>query len=436
VVDELKVFDRCLTGVEVLQLHDGNSLTQCLLLPWDALSETQRIQLLQYYLANYDATHIELLSELKRRREEQGAFVEGIPEIMTMREMPQPRTTYVLRRGAYDARGEVVEPGVPACLPPWPKDQPRNRLGLARWLTDPQHPLLARVSVNRFWQAFFGRGLVSTAGDFGSQGEQPTHPELLDWLARHYVDSGWNTKELVRLIVTSQTYRQDSDCSPQHRALDPENRWLARGVSYRLPAEMIRDNVLSVSGLLVGPPGGPPVKPYQPDGLWEEKSGLAYVRDKGEGSHRRSLYTFWKRTSPPPAMMTLDAPTREVCVARRQATSSPLQALVFWNDPQYVEAARALAERVLAMRLNSPQKDLDTLFRLLTGRHANPAELAVLQRFLDEQQAYFSADAQRATQFLSIGDHACAAGLDPIRLAALAAVAESLLSYDQTVMKR
>jgi hypothetical protein len=436
VVDELKVFDRCLTAVEVLQLHDGLSLSQCLQGSWDDLDETQRGQVLQYYLANYDPTHRQLLTELKQRREEQGAFVEGIPEIMVMREMPEPRTTYVLRRGAYDARGAVVGPGVPDCLPAWPADQPRNRLGLARWLTDPQHPLLARVTVNRLWQSFFGRGIVSTAGDFGSQGEQPTHPELLDWLARHFIDSGWNTKELVRLMVTSQTYRQDSDCSPQQRALDPENRWLARGVSYRMPAEMIRDNVLSVSGMLVGTQGGAPVKPYQPEGLWEEKSGLAYVRDKGEGSHRRSLYTFWKRTSPPPAMMTLDAPTREVCVARRQATSSPLQALVFWNDPQYVEAARALAERVVAMQLHSPQDELNALFRMLTGRHASSEELTVLQRFWDEQQAYFAADPQRATQFLSVGDHASAAGIDPIRLAALAAVAETLLSYDLTVMKR
>ena len=223
---------------------------------------------------------------------------------------------------------------------PFDGSWPRNRLGLARWLTDPKHPLTARVAVNRWWQSFFGRGIVPTPEDFGSQGQLPSHPELLDWLARTFIDSGWDVKHLVRLIVTSATYRQGSDAPADLVARDPENVLLARGPRLRLSAEMLRDGALAASGLLVDTIGGPPVKPYQPAGLWEEKSGTAYQRDVGPGSHRRSLYTFWKRTSPPPAMLTFDATTREVCAVKRQTTATPLQALVLLNDPQYVEAAR------------------------------------------------------------------------------------------------
>ena len=435
-VDELKVFDRCLTPVEVAQSHDGQTLTQLLEQPWENLTESQRAQLLPYYLDNFDRPHAESLAKLKQLRDERSAAVDPTPEVMVMRELPERRTTYLLKRGAYDARGRVVEPGVPACLPSWPTGQPKNRLGLARWLTDPQHPLLARVAANRLWHSFFGHGLVVTTEDMGSQGQRPSHPELLDWLSTQFVESSWDRKALVRLIVTSATYRQDSDCTPEARLQDPDNRLLARGPSYRLPAEMIRDNALFASGLLVDKLGGPPVKPYQPEGLWEEKSGLAYVRDTGEGSHRRSLYTFWKRTSPPPSMMTLDAPTREVCVARRQATSTPLQALVFWNDPQYVEAARALAQRVLQMQPANQEDQLTTVFRLLTSRRPTAEELAILHRFLEEQRTYFAQDPEKAVRFLSVGDQQRTPELDVIQLAALSAVAQSLLSYDQTVMKR
>ena len=264
-----------------------------------------------------------------------------------MKEMPHPRPTFLLKRGAYDAPGERVLAGTPASLPPFDSSWPRNRLGLARWLTSPRHPLTARVAVNRWWQAFFGRGIVATPEDFGSQGQLPSHPELLDWLARTLIDSGWDVKRLIRVIVTSATYRQSSDTSSELLARDPENILFARGPRFRLPAEMIRDGALAASGLLVDTIGGPPVKPFQPPGLWEEKSGLTYQRDAGAGSHRRSLYTFWKRTSPPPAMLTFDATTREVCAVKRQTTATPLQALVLLNDPQYVEAAGALAQRAM-----------------------------------------------------------------------------------------
>ena len=276
-------------------------------------------------------------------------------------------------------------------MSPFDGSWPRNRLGLARWLTDPNHPLTARVAVNRWWQSFFGRGIVATPEDFGSQGQLPTHPELLDWLARTFIDSGWDVKHLVRLIVTSATYRQSSDTTPDLVAKDPENLLLARGPRLRLSAEMLRDGALAASGLLVDTIGGPPVKPYQPAGLWEEKSGTPYQRDVGPGSHRRSLYTFWKRTSPPPAMLTFDATTREVCAVKRQTTATPLQALVLLNDPQYVEAARGLARRALHEGGSTLADRVVFLFRTTTGRRPGPREIKTLESLYREQYDEFRA---------------------------------------------
>ncbi len=435
-VDELHVLRRCLTPIEVTQLYDGQALTRLLERRWDELDAGQRELLKQYFVEHHDADYAAARQRLRTLRDERSALIEPIPEIMVMRELPERRATYVLRRGAYDQPAAAVEPNVPDSLPPWPADQPKNRLGLARWLTDPQHPLLARVAVNRLWQSLFGQGLVTTAEDLGSQGDLPEHGALLDALANQFVESGWNVKALVRLIVTSATYRQDSKCTPALRAQDPANRLLARGPSYRLPAEMIRDQALAASGLLVDQLGGPPVKPYQPPGLWEEKARLTYERDQGAGSHRRSLYTYWKRTSPPPAMMILDTPTREVCVARRQTTATPLQALVFWNDPQYVEAARALAQRVLQQHPADPDRQLVTMFRLVTSRQPADRELAVLRQLRVEQQAHYRTYQEDATRLLEIGDHPRDGSLDPSDLAALSAVAQVLLSYDETVMKR
>jgi hypothetical protein len=262
-------------------------------------------------------------------------------------------------------------------------------------------------------------------------------PELLDWLAGSFIDSGWDEKQLVKTIVMSATYRQDSACSRQAYAADPDNVLLGRGPRYRLPAEMLRDNALLVSGLLVNKLGGPPVKPYQPDGLWKEKSGHVYQRDEGEGSHRRSIYTYWKRTSPPPAMMTLDAAKRDVCQVKRQTTATPLQALVLLNDPQYVEAARALAERVLRELpdQNSEQR-LSSMFRRLTSRQPDAEQLRLLERLLAEQQEYFRQNPDNAGQFLAVGDHRPEDGLDATELAAWAVVAEALLNYDETVTLR
>ena len=352
-----------------------------------------------------------------------------------MQEMPEKRQTFLLARGAYDAPRDPVSPGTPSGLPALHDDLPKNRLGLSQWLTDPVHPLTARVTVNRFWQMLFGQGLVPTANDFGSQGQLPTHPELLDYLAASFIASGWDVKSLLKQIVTSATYQQSAECPAELREADPQNQWLARGPRYRLPAEMIRDGALFTSGLLVEQRGGPPVKPYEPPGLWEEKGSESYKRDEGPGSHRRSLYTFWKRTSPPPAMMTLDAADREVCVVQRQTTATPLQALVLLNDPQFVEAARAAAVNVMQTE-NSLDGRIAVLFREFTGREPSDAERAVLATLFADQQLTFTESAQSAVEFLNVGDHRAAEEIDEAELAALTVVAQAIMNHYDTVTKQ
>ena len=279
-------------------------------------------------------------------------------------------------RGAYDKKGDPVTAATPSRLPAFPLGQPTNRLGLARWLVDPHNPLTARVTVNRLWQSVFGVGLVRTAEDFGSRGELPSHPELLDWLAFEFIRTGWDVKRMMKLLVTSATYRQDSRVTPELRALDPENRLLARGPRYRLPAEMIRDQALAVSGLLVEKLGGPSVKPYHPPGLYEQvvagTGPSTYVQGKGDELYRRSLYTYWKRSVPNPAMLVFDAPFRETCTVRRARTTTPLQALNLLNDPTYVEAARFLAQRMMREGGAMPKSRIRHGFRLVTGREPRP----------------------------------------------------------------
>jgi hypothetical protein len=435
-VDELQIYNRCLTDIEAAQVCDGKTLDETLASAADGLDEPRKEALFAYYLANHDEPYRDALAALQALRGQRSAVVDPIQEIMVMKEMPQPRPTFLLKRGAYDAPGPQVYPGTPASLPPPAEGWPRNRLGLARWLTDPSHPLTARVAVNRFWQSLFGRGLVATPEDFGSQGQLPTHPALLDWLARSFIDSGWDVKGLLKQIVMSATYRQTSDCSPELYARDPENVLSARGPRYRWPAEMIRDGALSAGGLLVQRLGGPPVKPYQPAGLWKEKSGKVYQRDEGEGSRRRSLYTYWKRTSPPPAMITLDAAKRDVCVVKRQTTATPLQSLVLLNDPQYVEAARALAERAMTETADGLEAQLAFAFRTLTSRRPAEEELQVVKQLYEEQREEFGSRPDEAARLLAVGDHQARQGLDPIALAAMTEVVQALMNYDETVTKR
>jgi hypothetical protein len=330
---------------------------------------------------------------------------------------------------------------VPAAIGPrLPKDAPPNRLSLANWIVDPRNPLTARVTVNRFWQQYFGTGLVKTAEDFGAQGEWPSHPELLDWLATEFVQSGWDAKHIQRLIVTSATYRQSSHVSEELAQRDPENRLLARGPRFRLDAEGVRDMALAVSGLLVDTIGGKSVKPYQPPGLWEAISYTSsntahFVKGKGDALYRRTMYTFWKRTSPPPALTTFDAPSREECTVRRGRTNTPLQALVLMNDDQYVEAARHLAARMVHEGGATPTERIVFAFRLATSRRPTADEIAVFTRLFDEQKAAYANNAEAAERLIHVGDSPADTTVDARELAAWSIVANVILNLDETITK-
>ena len=367
----------------------------------------------------------------------------SIPRTLVTAERDRAVQTHFLIRGQYDQKGGEVSPGTPAHLPPLPADtegRRANRLDLAQWLTDPSHPLTARVAVNRFWQEIFGIGFVRTSEDFGLQGERPTHAELLDWLAVDFVEHGWDVKRLVRQIVTSATYRQSSAVSYDERAADPDNRLLARAPRSRLDAERIRDSALAVGGLLIDRIGGRSVRPYQPSGLWKP---LAYTgsntgefeRDHGDALYRRSLYTFWKRTSPPPTMQLFDAPTRESCEMRRTRTNTPLQALALMNDEQFVEAARAFAERILSADVDSDRERAVLAFRTATARRPTDDETAVVLGLLREGAARFEQDPEAAERLLSVGESVPDPQLDAVRLAAWTVVANLILNLDEVVTK-
>ena len=437
-VDELRIFDRALTAIEAAHLAGRGDLVAAVSKKSSELSPDQRAALFDYFLAAAHARSRELAGELHALRKKHNDVVNPIPEVMVMQEMPRPKPAFVLKRGAYDAPGEAVSADTPASLQPFPQDQPRNRLGLARWLLADSNPLMARVTVNRAWQQMFGVGLVETADNFGSQGAQPSHPELLDYLARSFLeDMRWDMKRLLKTIAMSATYRQSSRAPSSLYAQDPDNRLLARGPARRLTAEMLRDQALAVSGLLTEKLGGPSVKPYQPDGMWDVAMGRPkYDQSKGPDLYRRSLYTFWKRTVPHPAMVVFDAADRSNCTARRQATSTPLQALALLNDVQHVEAARHVARRMLPEGGTTMDERLGFAFRLVTGRRCKPLELDVLRRLFDKQREFFTADEEAATKLLSVGESKTDPTLNPIDLAAGTVVAQAILNHDATVTKR
>ena len=364
-----------------------------------------------------------------------------VQETSVMEELPEPRPTYVLARGRYDAPktdAARVSRTTPAVLPQFPTGAPHDRLGLAEWLTEPNHPLTARVAVNRYWQMIFGRGIVSTSENFGIQGAAPTHPELLDWLARDFVDSGWDTKALLKKIVLSATYRQDSVLRRDLKEKDPENLLLSRGPSHRLSAEMMRDTALAASGLLDDKFGGPPVSPYMPGDLWREANSMspAYHQSVGGDLYRRSLYTVVKRTAPMPDMTAFDAPSREVCVMKRSVTGTPQQAFVLLNDTQFVEAARVLAQHALKESGPDNAKQIRFAFRHLTGRDPDTTEANVLAELWKEQEKIFLAEPARAKQLISVGDTKADESLDVVKLAAATVVSQAILNLDATVWKR
>ena len=362
-------------------------------------------------------------------------YLATVPTVMVMEEGPA-KDTFVLNRGAYDQRGAKVEAAVPGALPPLPPGAPANRLTLAQWLVNRDNPLTARVQVNRLWQNFFGIGLVKTVDDFGSQGEWPSHMELLDWLAVEFMESGWDLQHIERLIVSSRAYRRASTSSSELLAKDPENRWLARGPRLRLAAPFIRDQALAVSGLLVNKLGGPSVKPYQPEGLWQELAGGAgYKADKGEGLYRRSLYTYWKRTIAPPSMINFDAATREVCSVRESRTNTPLQALNLMNDVAYLEASRKLGERVLREGGTTDRARLDFAVMTVLARPIKAGEAATLEAALRRFRARFEAKPADAETYLNQGDSPRDPSIAVPELAAWTTISSLLLNLDETITK-
>ncbi|MGE0607622.1 MAG: DUF1553 domain-containing protein, partial [Pirellulales bacterium] len=384
----------------------------------------------------FDALHKEVADVTAART----AFDAAIPTSLVMADMPQPRETFVLVRGAYDKKADKVEPNVPAVFPPLPADAPKNRLALARWLVDPAHPLTARVIVNRFWQQYFGTGIVKTAEDFGSQGDQPTHPTLLDWLATEFIASGWDVKALQKQILMSATYQQSSRATPELLQRDPANELLSRGPRFRLDGEVLRDSALAVSGLLVEKQGGPSVKPYQPEGLWQAVSFVGsntgiFKADTGDGLYRRSMYTFWKRTSPPPSLTTFDAPSRETCTVRRGRTNTPLQALTLMNDTQFVEAARKLAERAMTEGGSTLSDQVNYIYRAVLGRLPAADEQQIVAEVHAAQLALFTADAEAAPKLLKVGESPRNEALDANELAALTMLCNLVLNLDEAVTK-
>lgn len=375
-----------------------------------------------------------ILSFVNNRNDE-----EEIP-LMVMREMDKPRKTFILNRGIYDQPLEEVTAATPEFIFSFDEGFSRDRLGLANWLFDDRNPLTARVAVNRLWQQLFGQGIVSTPYDFGNQGALPTHPKLLDFLALKYQNEGWDTKQMLKYMVMSATYQQSSNATPKMISQDPENRYLARASRLRLSAEMLRDQALQLGGLLNEEIGGPSVKPYQPEGLWRETTGggggstARYEIDTGNLVYRKSLYTFWKRTVPPPSMMTFDAASRDLCTVKRQQTSTPLQALVLLNDPQFIEASRSLAEEALSSR-NDVTERITFMFRKATSRSPSEEELEILKDYFEEEKKGFTTEPERADAYLAIGRSEVSASLDKVELAAYAIVAHAILNLDEAITR-
>ena len=439
-IDDVRFYPRTLTETEVAALAGSDSITPLLAKSDTARTDAERDTLKQYFLTSIDKTYQKLTAEIAALDKRVAELSKPTVDVMVMQDVPKMRATFVLDRGNYSSpkKDEPVQPGTPGMLPPLPKDAEANRLGLARWLTQPNHPLTARVTVNRYWSMLFGRGLVKTLADFGAQGDWPTHPALLDWLAVDFVESGWDVKRMLKLMVMSGTYRQSTRLTPELLQADPENKLLARGPRFRLQAEFIRDNALAASGLLVKEVGGAGVKPYQPPGLWNEVSlsgNVRFVQDHGGDLYRRSLYTYWKRSAPAPAMTIFDSPTRESCTLERSRTNTPLQALVTLNDTQFVEAARVLASRAIREGGQSPREQIVHAFRLATGVRPSEPVLELLVETYEDEFATFTSENERATKLLAVGESPRDKTITPADHAAMTIVTSMILNLDQTVTR-
>ena len=453
VLDELRIVQRVVPDDLVADWYRGERLRGILATDPGSRNDVERAFLLDDYIAhNTDDTIQATRRRMRQTARAEQKFRATIPTTLVMQDLPTPRTTHVLVRGQYDQPGEIVQPGVPASIGRLTSDAPRNRLGLARWVVSSDNPLTARVTVNRLWKHCFGHGLVRTMNDFGTQGAPPTHPQLLDWLAAEFRGSGWDVKRLLRLIVTSRTFRQDSRRHGD-ASFDPYNRLLSRGPSYRLSAEMIRDQALAVSGLLRRRIGGPSVKPYQPPGLWKEVSYNAaeiYEADTGDGLWRRGLYTWIKRQAPPPSFLAFDGTTREKCTIQRAVTNTPLQSLVLLNDPVFVEAARALATRVLLGQraepgsvdkppdtpLNATDRRLSRLVQRVLSRQPDNGERQLLSGLLQRQRERFRLNPATANSLLSVGKTPLDSRLDPLELATWTVVAQAVMNLDEAITLR
>ena len=431
-IDEVQLFNRCLSTPEIQVLYEQQEEVA------PSPSQSYSRNFMVPYLLQKDSTYQEIQNRQKELLVRRTRLLEEVPEIMVMEDRSEVRPTFLLDRGQYNAPKEEVFVGTPQAVMPFPVEAPPDRLGLARWLTNEKNPLTARVAVNRYWQLIFGKGLVDTPHDFGTQGALPSHPDLLDWLAVNFMETGWNVRDLLKLMLTSQTYKQSSLSSEVQRERDPNNTYLSRSPSYRMTAEMIRDNALAASGLLVRKVGGPSVKPYQPKGVWDVGVLVSgpYTESTGEDLYRRSMYTYIRRTSPHPAMVVFDAPNRLVCTAKRENTNTPLQALVLLNDPQFVEAARVLAARMLKEGGVSLEDQLIYGFRLLCGREPEERELSLLADQFQKAYTKFNASTSEANELLSVGEYPLPLNMDKSRLAAMTGVANALMGFDEVYIKR
>ena len=439
-LQDLRIYGRGLSADEVEQLASSARLAQILAKPAAQRSKAEREELFDFWLRREDKPYQDLAARLAEIEREQSAIRARGTVAHVMQERADAAKAYVLFRGDYDKRREEVKPATPAFLPPMPAELPRNRLGFAQWLLRPEHPLTARVTVNRFWQEIFGTGLVKTTEDFGVNGEMPANQELLDWLAVDFRESGWDVKRLFRVMVTSAAYRQAAVTTPEKFERDPQNRFLSRGPRFRMDAEMVRDYALAASGLLAAKIGGPSVRPYQPDGVWDavampESNTRFYRADSGEGLYRRSVYTFWKRAAPPASMEIFNAPTRESCTVRRERTNTPLQALVTLNDPQFVEAARRLAEIATKQGGEKNAGRIDFAARRLLARPLRAEELRIVESSLNALLKHYRADPAGAKNLLAVGQSPADPKLDPAALAAWTMVANELMNLDETLNK-
>ncbi|MSR55025.1 MAG: DUF1553 domain-containing protein [Gemmataceae bacterium] len=439
-LEDVRLYDRLLSGPEVENLAKATRALSIVSKPADKREPKEKDELYAWWLVGMDQPYGELSVSLAKVQAEEVAIKSRGTIAHVMSDRKEPGMAFILNRGEYDRRKDKVAPDVPKSLPALPADMPRNRLGLAQWLLKPEHPLTARVTVNRFWQELYGTALVRTAGDFGVMGELPTHPELLDWMAIEFREGGWDVKKFFKLLVSSATYRQAAITTPEKKEKDPQNRLMSRGPRFRMDAEMIRDYALSASGLLVGKIGGPSVKPYQPEGVWEAVAMIGsdtrnYKIDTGEGLYRRSMYTFWKRAAPPASMDIFNAPNRETCTVRRERTNTPLQALVTLNDPQYVEAARTLAQAAIKEGGEKAEQKIDFLAKRLLARSFTAAELAIVQASFSELLAEYKAKPEEARKLIAVGDSKADPMLDASLLAAWTMLTNELMNLDEVLNK-